>query len=508
MRIALIQAPHWQKKFPPLAPASLSAVLRKAGHETKIFDLNSGLYHAVAGRCNGEWNPESAVSWMEQEFVSELFEKYRKEIEGAINEILAFSPDAAGFSVQFSSMLMSSELAKRIKERKKGTYIIFGGPECFHGRAGYELIEKEHIDALVMGEGEASLLDLLKTLEEGKRERIPGTVLKKGGRTLEGGPRPEIEKLDSLPFPDFTGLDFTAYESPETLPVSTSRGCPSRCVFCNVGFYWKRFRRKTAGYLIRELKYQLKRHTGIRSLYFADSIINGDPEELGKFCDLMIAEKKKDPRFRRLSWGGEAFVSDEMTGTLLRKMFRAGCRFLSYGLESGSERILKSMGKNFTPETAERVLKDTHNLGIYTTSGFIVGFPGETEEDFRATLRFLKRVFPYLNAATPSETCCSIDPGTFLSRRPELFGISPGPHMIYWQTRDGRNTYPLRLDRFRRFCDYASFLGIHTGTSGAMGQAYRWLNLAKYFEHKKDKKRAVLYKKKFERSLARGRHSA
>ncbi|MDD5627621.1 MAG: radical SAM protein, partial [Elusimicrobia bacterium] len=167
----------------------------------------------------------------------------------------------------------------------------------------------------------------------------------------------------------------------------------------------------------------------------------------------------------------------------------ANCHDIIYGVESGSPRVLAAMNKNYSPETAERVLKDTHEAVIVTVGNFMFGFPGETEEDFRMTLDFLRRNRGALDRVYASATFTSLEAHSYLLEHQAELGVRELPpdqaHNLYWESLDGSNTYPVRLERYKRFRSLAIELGVdaYKGVQGALEQDHL-SNLAQYHHFK------------------------
>jgi hypothetical protein len=134
---------------------------------------------------------------------------------------------------------------------------------------------------------------------------------------------------------------------------------------------------------------------------------------------------------------------------------------------------------------AERVLKDTHDAGIVTVGNFMFGFPGETEEDFQMTLDFLRRNRPSLDRVYASATFTSLEAHSYLLEHQAELGVRELPpdqmHNLYWESQDGVNTYPVRLERYKRFRSLAMTLGLdaYKGVQGTLEQDH-FSNLAQY----------------------------
>ena len=199
----------------------------------------------------------------------------------------------------------------------------------------------------------------------------------------------------------------------------------------------------------------------VNYFYFIGSLMNGDMGTLEEFCDLVIANKLT------VRWAGQAIIRPEMTKSFLQKMKRAGCSWISYGIESGSRQVLERMNKNFSLEVAARILRDTKEVGIPNQANFMFGLPTETSEDFGQTLEFFRKNRRYIDTVLASQSFCVIDKGTYLYNHPQEFGIKNKEHHLYWDSNNSENNYPERLRRYEEFCKLALSMGIPE-TSGVL----------------------------------------
>lgn len=486
MRIALILCPAWSREMPHLALALLSACLRKDGHQVFNFDLNNDFYHNCIGEYKGKWKKAEDEFWTDYSSVSKFISANEEIIDRAVKQILASNAQMIGFSVYYPTELMSLELARRIKELDQNRIIVLGGAECLREFKGEIFIRKEEVDAVVVGEGELTLSELTKMVDEDKKiDFCEGMLFKKDREVIDCGNRAPIMDLDNLPFSDFTDFPLSRYEYPHTLPLLSSRGCIQRCAFCTVGIFWKRYRCMSGKRIFREVEQQLKLFKSVDDFHFYDPLLNGNIEELSRFCDLII-ENTEMGNLPSIKWRGEAIIRPEMAAEILRKMREAGCYDLAYGIESGSQRVLDKMRKHFKISDAQRIIRQTHEAGIKVTLNFMFGFPTETNEDFEKTLDFISRNSSYIDVVLPSDSFCSIDRNTYLYNHPEEFGIMTPTHSSFWETIDGRNTYPERLRRFEAFCELASSLNINIGIGYDKIKLNREQYLESYLAYKEE----------------------
>ncbi|MHB9154386.1 MAG: radical SAM protein, partial [Endomicrobiales bacterium] len=220
---------------------------------------------------------------------------------------------------------------------------------------------------------------------------------------------------------------------------------------------------------------------------FFDLAFDGDIRKVEEFSKLMIMYPPYDPRFR-FQWNANAIITPKLTPALLKLMKASGCQRLIFGIESGSEQVLKLMRKKYEPEVAVRVIKDAFDAGIKVTCNFMFGFPGETEEDFQKTLDFTRRIGPYVERLYPSRTYCALEEYSYFHEHPEEFGIkTPFNHHLYWETEDGANTYPVRLERCRRFEEFCAKNGVRVDCGVRTSvELDNWFSLGMYYEYKKD----------------------
>ena len=385
MKTALIQAPCWVTYSPPYNLALLKSVCREQGHDITCLDFNIRFYKYLTGRQEHRIY-DHPTNWYNESYVRELINGYPEFIEKCVDEIIDGAYQVIGFTATGLSSTFSKVIAERIKERDAKRIIVFGGPYCFKVEFGETLLSTSpYIDAVCYHEGEKVLPQLLETVKRsGVIALIPGIAFRgTGNEIIDCSDMDLMEDLSSLPFADYSDFKLSDYESTE-LPISTSRGCINRCMFCSESSVWKKYRFRNAESIFEEIKYQKLRYPLIKSFFFNDSLINGNINMLDELCDLLIKNKTN------ISWGGQAVIREEMTRDFIQKAKKSGLSHVSYGLESASPRILKMIGKRFTPVLAERVVRDTKKAGIRTDVNIIAGFPEENENDIVQTINFLK----------------------------------------------------------------------------------------------------------------------
>lgn len=487
MRVAIVQAPVWWTLDPPLGPAQIAGCLRHYGHEVFVFDLNILLWKDRLTSYESLWLWEQSHFWNHPSFVSKFFADHAARVDACVEDILRTDAKVIGFSVCSGSQLATLELARRLKSADPKRKVILGGQYFFFGDKISEVLLDPGVDAVVQGAGDAVFPELLKALDQsGELEPLAGIWLKRGSETLSGGPPSPVQDLDRVPFADFTGFPMELYTDPVRIPIKASRGCVWQCRFCSARAFWKGYAYMGGDRIFAEVMHHKRQFPGRCHLEFYDITANGDVRALQRFSRLAAEAIRSPEKF--FGWKINAVLRPEMTPEVLRDLRAGNCHDIIYGIESGSPRVLKAMKKGFSIDVAERVLADTRRAGILTTGNFMFGLPGETEEDFQETLHFLRRNRDSFDRVYASATFTSLEEHSFLTEHLEESGIRPVPqerfHNLYWESADGTNTYPVRLDRYLRFRELAVSLGIdaYKGVNGALDQD-RLSNLAQYHHH-------------------------
>ncbi len=490
MKVALVQCPGWGRDCPPYTMALLAAILRRENHEVFCFDINNALYCSGLEEYRKFWDDKDLYTfWSTEDLINKFVQDNQKMIEFQVEQILRSDARIIGFTVHFSSLLVSLIVARMIKKQDRRRIVVFGGPDCYRQLRGIDLIKEDAVDIVNVGEGDKTILELVKSLRDtDKIKFLKGVLVKGDNGFIDCGDIEVVEDINKLPFPDYSDFNEDIlsglYRQPERLEILDSRGCITRCHFCSEWQFWKRFRSMSGERIFAEVLFQIKKYPRVDYFYFIGSLLNGDIKALSKFCDLVIQNKLK------IRWLGQPIVRKEMTKEFLQKMKMAGCQWLGYGIESGSQRIVDRMNKRFSIKLAERVLRDTHEVGIQVQANFMFGIPTETEEDFKQTLDFLKRNRDSIDSVLASQSFCVIDKDTYLYNHPQEFGIIDREHHLYWSA-EGGNNYPERFRRYEEFCNLALSLGLPE-TSGVLRvKPDKWKLLGEYYLYKKDYPKAI-----------------
>jgi len=366
-------------------------------------------------------NFEAGVGMPDEKLLCALFEKIWMRCNRWLEE-LARSNDRPiiGFHViSRPGLLWSLWLSREIRRRRSDALIVLGG----HCIPGSLLRNHPEVDAVALGEAERTLAELADHFDGtgSWQRRVAGIKYRSTAGEPQLNPEaPPVKDLDTLAPPDYGVLPIDEYPQQRlgfpVLPVVGSRGCTSRCAFCVEWVLgYRTFRWRSAQSVVEEIA-GLRRGYGDPLIRFNDSLINANPGRLEAFCGVMMAENPG------ASWIANARLSETMTPAMLRKMNRAGCIYLSYGLESASPAVQARMKKRIDPETAARVVRDTTNAGIHVHLFLIVGFPGETNDDMRMTKEFLKRNREWIGSISASKF--SLLEGSAMALKPGRFGLT------------------------------------------------------------------------------------
>jgi radical SAM superfamily enzyme YgiQ (UPF0313 family) len=496
MKVALVQCPVWGTREPPLAIVQLSGCLKSKGHEVNSFDLNNYMYRERKENFKNMWAWEQSMFWYNSNEVRELFAANSLFFDGYADKVLKNDPDVVGFSIAASSYNASVELSKILRKKKKEIRIIYGGTVFYDKRYIEKSFEESPVDYVISGEGDEvfpELVGLIGGGGNGRIEECQGIHYRIDREICYSGRRPLIKDLDTLPLLDFSDLKIDDYDDTRHVSILASRGCIWHCAYCSSCAFWKGYRFMSGERIHQELNFHLTGRKDVWHVDFMDLVFNGDTARTIEFSDLMI---KYSPG---VTWVANAVISPELTRDVLDKMRAAGCKKLIFGIESGSQNVLKLMNKRYKISDAKKVIKDTFESGIQVTTNFMFGFPGETDADFKETLTFVKEVGRYIERVYPSRTYCAMEEGSYLYSNAGAYGVkTPFNHHLYWETADGKNTYPVRLKRCQEFEKTCQDLGVNIDcgvkTSVALDEYY---NLGHYYEYISDYKKASEYFSKY-----------
>jgi radical SAM superfamily enzyme YgiQ (UPF0313 family) len=396
-RVAIVDLNNFAT-FPTLAVGLLLASLRNAGFEAEVI---CPLAHDVPAfererqeRITDHWQRRLRLSTRPTvTAVRELSRRARRwwserphaRVLEEAERVLATGPDAMLLSAYLQHYRTVYELGKLARAR--GVPLILGGPafnqeltaDAWRGIPG--------LTAIVGGEVDLTAPEIVSSAIEGDDLlSFDGVTLPDGRRSR---PAPPLRDLDRVPVPDFTDFPWDRYRL-RLLPIMAGRGCQwNKCTFCSdiLSASGRTFRVRSVESIMHEIRELSRRHE-TNNFVFLDLKLNSDPATWRGIID-GIQENAPGAQ-----WVGTVHVDQRRDNGLSRRDLRAavnaGMRRVSFGLESGSQRMLDAMNKGCTVEANARFIRDAHEAGLSVRCTMFKGYPGETAEDLEKTAEFLE----------------------------------------------------------------------------------------------------------------------
>lgn len=351
--------------YPPLGTLYAAALLRENGFSVSLFDS------MLAS------SPERIVPVLESEKP----------------DVLVLYDDGFNYLTKMCLSNMREAAFEMIGSAKKmGCRVIISSSDSTDHFDKY--LEKG-ADFVILGEGEITLLELLKTMELGEDAAgIEGVAFLQNGQSISTGKRPVMKDLNLLPFPSWDLVDVEKYKTLWkskagyfSLNMVTTRGCTYKCNWCAKPLFGNRYNARTPHNVVEELEV-LVNQFGAEQIWFADDIFGLKPGWIKEFADLVRA---KNLKFRfKIQSRADLLVQDDT----VKNLARAGCEEVWIGAESGSQKILDAMDKGITLaqiETSRALLKEN---GIRAAFFIQLGYPGEEKKDIEATINMVQKLLP------------------------------------------------------------------------------------------------------------------
>ncbi len=352
------RASSFQYLMVPISLPSIAGLLRKEGYEVKVIDC------------------------MAEEF----------DTKATLKELIKFKPKLIIINYSTATFSGDKDFTLKVKKAFPKSHLTAIGVHVTT-MPEQTLIETA-LDSIIRGEPEETALELANELKKGEKE----TLKKIKGLSYRGNPnfannpaRPFIDVLDALPFPARDLLKnerykMPVYNRPYTL-IITSRGCPNNCSFCTANLYYgSKIRYRSPENVLREIEEVLNVQK-IKDITFWADTFTYDRNYVLKICQGI---KERKLKFR---WMCNARV-DKVDPGMLKEMRDTGCQIISFGVESGNQKILKHIGKNITLKQIRQCFKWVRESGIESAAHIIFGLPGETRETIKQTMKFVKEINP------------------------------------------------------------------------------------------------------------------
>jgi hypothetical protein len=508
MRTLLIFPPPASPTYVPLGLASLTGYIRNQapGIDLTILDLNIATWLMIAqstpqGTTLTDYvqNPTPSfydpliytshqMTWaMVSQQVSRLHQQALHYLDTGewtdpleqilgrtVEQIIETAPDLLGFSVMFlDQMAFALALSRRIQDTTHGhkrPYCVLGGAALCAVQSTDLMQHAWFVDALYPGEGEQALVQLCQGIAP---SQIPGLITRSSPcGTGETAPSRQIE-LTSLPVPDFRDFTLAHYANPEpVLPVVLSRHCAwARCRFCAHNHSFTGHRQKSMDQFVDELEILMIRHH-CRHFYLADqyvptpTLITLSETLLGRGLNIKFQIMARPTR--------------DLTADTLALAASAGCCWISWGVETGSQRLLNLVRKGTRREHIERILHDSHAAGITNLLMMIFGLPTSTPTDLDQTLDMLGQVYEYADAITASSFV--LFEGTPFAQAPDLHDLIIEGRQVLLSI----NSLPIHTTRLtHQILTLDGLITLPTGPSeiAQWTQRRRWYGPVPFTEH-------------------------
>ena len=392
--MVLIDCPSRNLALMPNGLAYVHNAIKKTGISFQTLDVDIIVYHEFHIRrlfdeggtislASGRelpvdpWQTEHYGMWSEPEIV----EHFREYIDKLASQIVHAAPKVIGFSLQECSMGFVREVIRSVRPMLPDAMVVVGGFSCYSHDIGRR--DFPECDYMCIGEADLTIGPLVEALVGGERPKnLPGILSRFDDPDHRFSPAPMPHDLDLLDHCHYDWTDISIYRNfngYQLVPVLASRGCRwSRCTFCAERFFW---RVRSAEDFVDELEWLIAQ--GCDLFMFNESDLNGQPDRLLEICDEVIA------RGLPVRFGGQLRINKLNTREFFEKLKKAGFVSLRFGVDAFSDNTLKLQKKGYTREMIRNNLRDCSEVGIYTEVNWVIGVPGETEEDIDESIELI-----------------------------------------------------------------------------------------------------------------------
>ncbi len=457
--ITLICIPKLTVKGPLLSLTQLQACIKQSNFTSTCYDFNIWFYNkTIDTKLSYIWKVldntliTEKIKKIETEYINfwnVFFDEIVKKDNPKILGLCAFSSwSYPGIDI----------IVKEVKKNYPNIKILIGGPavrDAPPDKSSYgldnnkdyfiNLQNKNLIDDFICGDAEKSIVEYLR-----------GNMNYPGINNFE--PQDIINQED-IPTPDYENIDMSAYKDPHYY-IRGSRGCVRKCAFCNVPLLWKTFRWRSGKHIADEI-INLYEKYNVKKFYLIDSLTNGNQKE---FMNLMnwISQYKKLTK-AKFSIGGQFIMREknQVPLEMFSLMKEAGYNEPTIGIESGSEKVRKELGKYFSNESIEFHLEEMNKVGLKMVPLFFVGFPTETDNDFDQSVNILSLFAKYPNVVNliHMDHPMHVIEGTPVAMDHERFDILNVTNSFIWESK--HSDYKKRIERFFIFLDKAIELNLY-----------------------------------------------
>lgn len=455
--ILLVHVPYMFNTNPPMAAPLLKACLAQHGINAKALDLNIDF-------INSKVSADSIIVWMQHPIskpnITE-WENYKDWMHQHAKAIAQTDIPYVGISVfTKDSQRAAEDLAYFIKQENPAKKIVLGGQGTNVYQSQWKsnwyqlMLDSGIVDAVVLGEGEKAIVDVIKN-------NLTGVVQI---------PQLTNNELDLVPLPDFSDYNLSSYmhdldDEYFAIPITASKGCVRKCTFCDIGKHWPKFRYRNGTRVAEELIHYYKNYN-FKYFRFTDSLINGNTKELRAMNTKLAEEIPYTIKYR-----GQLICrpQNQMPKNDFKLMAKGGAYRVQIGIESGSEAVRDHMGKKFSNADIDYCTYQLFDNNIKQSWFIFVGYPTETEQDYEDTLNLIKKykhlVKDQMLQIIPTGVFQLLD-GTPSSSPKMLEELDIEQHIVNgYQTYNWvsnkypENTFNVRAERFKRLVELCKELG-------------------------------------------------
>ena len=343
--------PFFKPMTGPLGLLSIASYLNSNGHDAQVFDRY--------------YRKEKVSDWLDAE-----------------------KPDMIGVSVITNRFMIDALYISKLAKQRNIT-VVWGGPMAT--QIPEVILEDENVDYVSLGEGEITWLEIADAFDRKESfSDICSLAYMENGQFVKTPERPFAD-LSQFPPLDWSLVDPTKYFQPyygcnNMLYLYASKGCVGNCTFCyNAQFHHSKHRSRSYQQLADEIALLMEKY-GMDGINFADDLMFCNSGQIEEFCNCLL------DRDIHIVWGGNLRVGIVKNQDVFDLMYKAGCRWLLIGVETGSKHIQSVISKRIPFELIEKTFKMSSDAQIISIAPFMVGLPGETEDDLRDTVAVAKRL--------------------------------------------------------------------------------------------------------------------
>lgn len=392
MKILVIPTPVITSIRPPAGAAIVCAICKSLGHDVSALDINIK-FKQYCNQHNLDYVYYESIFTKFRDASTEDMRQLEDFVQPYLDHIQTNNYDLILISVfSINSKFFTEFLCKKLKLFFKGKIAVGGtGIDSTDvlgtddSKFGYQLKKQKLVDDFISGEAEISLVNYL---------------IKGCGSGVNEYTKQQVEDLNSLPFPDYSFFNINDYDLVDGKPnlyITGSRGCVRKCTYCDVASFWPKYRYRSGENIAQEIIRNYEQF-GVTDYYFTDSLVNGNQKNFMQMCEILA----KYPFAHKLNWGGQFIFLPQksLKDEWFEIISKAGGNEFYVGLECGSDKIRKEMGKNFTNEDVDYQLEMFERNNLHVMFLMFAGYITETLEDHQATMDIFLRWQRYVSSGT------------------------------------------------------------------------------------------------------------